>query len=337
MSTSPLSKSLQLAIRKAVESSTHLLGHLVDSSDNFVEASDLTLELAYHTGELALRQCFVEHLQGRLLPGQPRGYYKTLELHILGDQTLALLVKRSDLNMSDLSDRVAAETMYIIFGSLFNRIGRRPLQDTFDCLFQPIIASANAAYVAYNENLGVQSRERPAETCLGRVRKIIRDASATWEENRDAFMECAREFPSAFVTGFRSAISTPDTGATHGPTPTFENVAKDPARQGLKVAPAPKAGFNRSAGPVRTQPITHRRLTAKPYFLPSQGTHWTDALEKGVFRSTTALSLTYCGYVLTWGYRLVQLPSGRQVDAASEIGLETLGSVMHMSALGMVL
>ncbi|KAF8146973.1 hypothetical protein K438DRAFT_1734378 [Mycena galopus ATCC 62051] len=151
MSTSPLSKSLQLAIRKAVESSTHLLGHLVDSSDNFVEASDLTLELAYHTGELALRQCFVEHLQGRLLPGQPRGYYKTLELHILGDQTLALLVKRSDLNMSDLSDRVAAETMYIIFGSLFNRIDRRPLQDTFDCLFQPIIASANAAYVAYNE------------------------------------------------------------------------------------------------------------------------------------------------------------------------------------------
>ncbi|KAF8146990.1 hypothetical protein K438DRAFT_2027948 [Mycena galopus ATCC 62051] len=100
--------------------------------------------------------------------------------------------------MSDLSDRVAAETMYIIFGSLFNRIGRRPLQDTFDCLFQPIIASVNAAYVAYNE---------------------------------------------------KSAISAPDTGATHGPTPTFENVAKDPARQGLKVAPAPKAGFNRSAGP----------------------------------------------------------------------------------------
>jgi hypothetical protein len=79
----------------------------------------------------------------------PAHHLQTIKTGVLSVTSLALLVTNSDLHLRDLSDCIAAEVIFILFGILSRHLDGRKIQHSFNALFDPIVRSADAAYVTY--------------------------------------------------------------------------------------------------------------------------------------------------------------------------------------------
>ncbi|KAF8207108.1 hypothetical protein K438DRAFT_1931184 [Mycena galopus ATCC 62051] len=280
MSATPsLAFVIQRAIRKAIQASaTSLRQHLncVQITDYALEASDERLELTCHSGELALRQCYLDRVARSSLAKRPCGYLKTMEAEILSASTLALLVTASDLKAGHMPDCIAVQILYFMFGIMSHCLASHQIQSHFNNIFEAIICCADRAYVSHATQKTItlngssirrqqvaaakpgrvfhvrkylkvlrELEEERAESSLNRVRQTVSNIYASVSQEVDEFMVYARGFPQAFMTGFNSALSsaTPQ-------SPTLK-VVKD-----LRT-PSP--------GPLRTPSRSPRHVTPKPY------------------------------------------------------------------------
>ncbi|KAF8198343.1 hypothetical protein K438DRAFT_2016398 [Mycena galopus ATCC 62051] len=106
---------IQREIRKTIRASATSLRPIVNCfkiAKYALEASDESLELSCHAGELALHQCYFDRIARSPLAKRPCGYLKTMEADILSVSTLALLVTTTDLNTVPMPDRFAPQLLY---------------------------------------------------------------------------------------------------------------------------------------------------------------------------------------------------------------------------------
>ncbi|KAF8207241.1 hypothetical protein K438DRAFT_1755918 [Mycena galopus ATCC 62051] len=228
MSSTPGSAFLQKSIRQTIKASaTSLRQHLncVRITEYALEASDESLELACHTGELALRRCLLDRVASSPLAKRPCGYLKMMEAEIFSASALALLVTMSDLN--------AAATKYNAVSILFSRpSSARPTA--------PI--SHTRRLIRNCLRIVRESEKELVESRLSRVRQTVSTVCASVSQEVDEFMVYARRFPQAFMTGFNSALSSAD------PQPPTLKVVEDP-----------------SPGPLRTPSRSPSHINPKPY------------------------------------------------------------------------
>ncbi|KAF7375165.1 hypothetical protein MSAN_00403100 [Mycena sanguinolenta] len=240
------SACIQSAIQKAIQLSTPALKNHLDAlkvGQWMEDISDDLLERTYHAGELALEQCFLKHMCQFPRAELPCGYFPTMKVQIFSARTLALIVSHSDLDIEVVSDRAGAELIRIIFGLLFHRVEVHRLQRSFDDLFHLIIQSTHAAFISHvaQKALGNKLHRRrrtradggsehfkaarhllklippcpPASGATQAIGPVIQARSVTTVKDLatrevDEFLDIAKKFPAAFITGFKAGLSSPD-------------------------------------------------------------------------------------------------------------------------------
>ncbi|KAJ7352465.1 hypothetical protein DFH08DRAFT_1078143 [Mycena albidolilacea] len=253
----PCSVCIEKAIRKTIESSTPALRKYIQAhgiTEQVLQASDEALESFYHTGELALQHCFLQRLYTSPRVERPCGYYKTIKTGVLSVTSLALLVTNSDLHLRDLSDCIAAEVIFILFGILSRHLDGREIQHSFNALFDPIVRSADAAYVAYidRKSAGESTPQKPRKVEPRRFVKV-RDIFQTGDSSSTVGALAPQESPAIPIFAAARALTR------------FSRDVKSELDVFLAMAPADLAFssvFWSGADPIHHPPTCYERAGA---------------------------------------------------------------------------
>ncbi|KAF8207065.1 hypothetical protein K438DRAFT_1962698 [Mycena galopus ATCC 62051] len=308
MSATPsLAFVIQRAIRKAIRASaTSLRQHLncVRITEDALEVSDEWLELTCHTGELALRRCYLDRVARSPLAKRPCGYLKMMEAEILSASLLALLVTTSDLKAGHMPDCVAVEMLHFLFGIMSHRLTDHQAQCRFNSIFEDIVCAADSAYLSYathtqntvshdSPNRRQQVAPKPgrfakvrkylkvvreleeecAEPSLSRVRQTVSSICASVSQEVDKFMDPLPWTPAHAFSLPRHITLKPYLGA-NAPSPPSRNHRLVPRRRSQPLSQEEYASSYYAVCPEPRLPqctsIQCYRLSA-----PAPGTNYT--------------------------------------------------------------
>ncbi|KAF8207186.1 hypothetical protein K438DRAFT_1755877 [Mycena galopus ATCC 62051] len=288
----PSSAWIKAAIRKTIESSMPSIRNMagfVAIAQRAEEASDEFLDQMYHKGDLALQHCLYSRLYDSPRVELECGYFATLKNQLFSTATVALLVKQSDLELESISERAAVDILYIAFGLMSLHHTAQTVQRSFNSLFDALISSAEAAYTAYTEHKRrddanrhrrrraqvdleatsfvpvrdyLQLAEEAAEPRRGPVLQALAAVSESACQEIEDFLGYARHFPAAFVTGFKSGLSSSSSSVSAAAvpllaleTPDINDLIKDFVKAPRTPSPAP----------IRTPSRSPRHVNPKPY------------------------------------------------------------------------
>ncbi|KAF8207179.1 hypothetical protein K438DRAFT_1755872 [Mycena galopus ATCC 62051] len=258
-----------------------------------LEASDESLELSCHAGELALHRCYFDRIARSPLAKRPCGYLKvrpspvvntewlanylqTMEADILSVSTLALLVTTSDLNTVPMPDRFAAQLLYLIFGIMSHHLPGHQVQCRFYTIFEAIIGAADSAYITQTENARKtvshdspnrrqQVSQKPER--FSQVRNCLRVVRESEEELVESRLSRVRQTVSSICVSVSQEVDEFMVYARRFPQAFMTGFnsalsSADPQPPTLKVV---KDLRTPSPGPLRTPSRSPRHVTPKPY------------------------------------------------------------------------
>ncbi|KAJ7494650.1 hypothetical protein B0H11DRAFT_2190413 [Mycena galericulata] len=228
----PVDICIQKAIRRSVGSSKFRL-------KQYVNTLGVGARLKTASNQVADRASYE----------RPAGHFRTLKTQILSVDTLALVMKYSDLDIGDASDRVLSDTLILLFGVIFRALVVSDVDEVFAHLLGATIDAADQAYLIHNgivashqipggspqrkrvkfndggykispeivvpDPVTQLSSLRHEAAGSGYIHKIIGCVSHFAKQEVQAFVDTAFpegliSLPAAFITGFKSGLSTPD-------------------------------------------------------------------------------------------------------------------------------
>ncbi|KAJ7657443.1 hypothetical protein DFH06DRAFT_1409773 [Mycena polygramma] len=171
-----LQKWIETRVQKSVISTTPVKDLLArhDLRDHLSNASDVLLERYQKFGELWLNVCCVHTLFLEPVGQRPVGHFSAVRDAVICRDTLALVMKRADVDLKSINPRVMMEALHIFVGALFRRTDFPTLLNWFRDVFLPIIAAADSAYLTWpgHDNLKAVSTV-PSSEAAGSSSKPI--------------------------------------------------------------------------------------------------------------------------------------------------------------------